>query len=62
MEGGAFLSLAADVVKAGNPPHATDFSQLARLARLGFVPGARAGAARGGLGEPVRAAAARPQR
>jgi hypothetical protein len=33
-----FFTHAAEVLKA-NPPHATDFSQLARIALLGIVPG-----------------------
>lgn len=34
-----FFSYAADLL-AVNPPHASDFSQLARIARLGITPGA----------------------
>lgn len=33
-----FFAYAAEVLKA-NPPHATDFSTLARIANLGIVPG-----------------------
>jgi hypothetical protein len=33
-----FFSYAAQTLKV-NPPHATDFSMLARIARLGLVPG-----------------------
>ena len=38
MTAAAYFRYAARALKA-NPPHATDFSQLARMARMGIVPG-----------------------
>jgi hypothetical protein len=39
-----FFTYACEAL-AVNPPHATDFSVLARIAKLGIVPGERAGLA-----------------
>jgi hypothetical protein len=38
MDGKAFFSSAAEIMKE-NPPHATDWSQVSRLKRLGIEPG-----------------------
>jgi hypothetical protein len=39
MSGQSFFSLGADLMKI-HPPHITDWSQLERMSRLGFTPGA----------------------